>query len=279
MVWAAWRAPKQAAADGTEALLQSHDTSLHGGLNGSGGLHDGLNGSSAVAAAMGGTGGVGGGMGRRTQSLQWLNAATEVRVAGGRRGGRGKQLRENGVHYCFRCAAQCAGVCIAPCMCSYMCHFACCHACLLSILGNPSVSPHAVHHCAGGGRRFSQRQVEEVKLVLRLLPVFATTSLYWTIYMQVCCACCAGCGRAVGHFVCTLYTLWSRCACVPHLQLSLRWTAGRLRHGVPPLQLLTSLSLSSVQMGSFFVAQGVKMDRTLPLPGGGSFLVPAASLA
>jgi peptide/histidine transporter 3/4 len=27
--------------------------------------------------------------------------------------------------------------------------------------------------------------VEEVKLVLRLLPIFATTVLYWTIYMQV----------------------------------------------------------------------------------------------
>ena len=37
---------------------------------------------------------------------------------------------------------------------------------------------------AGGARRFSTRQVEEVKLVLRLLPVFATTALYWTIYMQ-----------------------------------------------------------------------------------------------
>lgn len=36
---------------------------------------------------------------------------------------------------------------------------------------------------------------------------------------------------------------------------------------------------SVLQMGSFFVAQGVKMDRTLPLPGGGSFVVPAASLA
>lgn len=95
VVWAAWRAPKQAAAsDGTEPLLLSRagsaglDSSLPAGINGSGGLHSGLNGSSA-AAAMGGTGGVGGGMGRRTQSLQWLNAAAEARVAGGRlaRGG------------------------------------------------------------------------------------------------------------------------------------------------------------------------------------------------
>lgn len=41
------------------------------------------------------------------------------------------------------------------------------------------------HAAAGGARRFTQRQVEEVKLVLRLLPIFATTVLYWTIYMQV----------------------------------------------------------------------------------------------
>lgn len=37
----------------------------------------------------------------------------------------------------------------------------------------------------GGAARFSQRQVEEVKLVLRMLPIFLTTILYWTIYMQV----------------------------------------------------------------------------------------------
>lgn len=97
VVWAAWRAPKQAAAtDGSEPLLLSHtssgalESSLPTGVNGSGSLHgglaDGLSSSSAAAAAMGGTGGVGGGMGRRTQSLQWLNAAAEVRVAGGRPG-------------------------------------------------------------------------------------------------------------------------------------------------------------------------------------------------
>lgn len=50
---------------------------------------------------------------------------------------------------------------------------------------------HTYHPCdrppgpAGGARRFSVRQVEEVKLVLRLLPVFGATLLYWTIYMQV----------------------------------------------------------------------------------------------
>lgn len=104
VVWAAWCAPKQAAAtDGTEPLLLSRagsaglDSSLPAGINGSGGLHSGLNGSSA-AAAMGGTGGVGGGMGRRTQSLQWLNAAAEARVAGGRQGqGWIERLWRNGV--------------------------------------------------------------------------------------------------------------------------------------------------------------------------------------
>ena len=73
--------------------------------------------------------------------------------------------------------------------------------------GHPALSPRLISRscaccnfpsnlrwsCAGGGRRFSQRQVEEVKLVLRLLPVFATTSLYWTIYMQARWARC-GCG-------------------------------------------------------------------------------------
>jgi hypothetical protein len=34
-----------------------------------------------------------------------------------------------------------------------------------------------------------------------------------------------------------------------------------------------------LQMGSFFVAQGVNMDRALALPWGGSFVIPAASLA
>jgi hypothetical protein len=45
---------------------------------------------------------------------------------------------------------------------------------------------------------------------------------------------------------------------------------GAARTPVTPLLL---------QMGSFFVAQGVKMDRTIALPGGGSFVMPAASLA
>ena len=70
---------------------------------------------------------------------------------------------------------------------------------------------------SGGVQQFSTRQVEEVKLVYRMLPVFFATIMYWTIYMQ---------------------------------------------------------------MGSFFVVQGSKMDREIGLPlGGGSFYIPAASLA
>jgi hypothetical protein len=48
----------------------------------------------------------------------------------------------------------------------------------------PCPALHTLHCPAGGARRFTQRQVEEVKLVLRLLPIFGATVLYWTIYMQ-----------------------------------------------------------------------------------------------
>ena len=32
---------------------------------------------------------------------------------------------------------------------------------------------------------FTAEQVEEVRMVIRMLPVFLTTILYWTIYAQV----------------------------------------------------------------------------------------------
>lgn len=68
----------------------------------------------------------------------------------------------------------------------------------------------------GGVQQFTTRQVEEVKLVYRMLPIFFATILYWTIYMQ---------------------------------------------------------------MSSFFVVQGSKMDREIGLPFNlGSFYIPAASL-
>jgi len=38
---------------------------------------------------------------------------------------------------------------------------------------------------AGGLAGYTPKQVEEVKLVLRLLPIFAATVLYWTIYTQM----------------------------------------------------------------------------------------------
>lgn len=37
----------------------------------------------------------------------------------------------------------------------------------------------------GGSPRFTAQQVEEVKLVLRMLPIFFTTIFYWTVYNQV----------------------------------------------------------------------------------------------
>ncbi|KAL4423412.1 hypothetical protein ABPG77_009990 [Micractinium sp. CCAP 211/92] len=142
VVWAAWKAPR--GLHGASEAERAGD---------SGSLSDPLLTNGHNGGLYGGTSQYGmeppGGMGRRTQSLQWLDKAAEVRVA-------------------------------------------------------------------GGARRFSVRQVEEVKLVLRLLPVFGATLLYWTIYMQ---------------------------------------------------------------MGSFFVAQGVLMDRSVPLPGGRRFVIPAASLS
>ena len=37
----------------------------------------------------------------------------------------------------------------------------------------------------GGLAGFSAEQVEEVHAVVRMLPIFFTTVLYWTIYAQV----------------------------------------------------------------------------------------------
>lgn len=69
----------------------------------------------------------------------------------------------------------------------------------------------------GQTEQFSVQQVEEVKLVYRMLPIFFSTIMYWTIYMQ---------------------------------------------------------------MGSFFVVQGSKMDRRIEIPFyDGLFYIPAASLA
>ena len=42
---------------------------------------------------------------------------------------------------------------------------------------------------AGGLAGFSAEQVEEVRMVVRMLPVFFTTILFWTIYAQVGARC------------------------------------------------------------------------------------------
>lgn len=39
--------------------------------------------------------------------------------------------------------------------------------------------------CSQHGGRFSERQVEEVSMVLRLVPTFCTSILYWTVYSQM----------------------------------------------------------------------------------------------
>ena len=57
--------------------------------------------------------------------------------------------------------------------------------------------------CAAGGLAgFSAEQVEEVRMVVRLLPVFFATILFWTIYAQA---------RLHG---CMLRCLWAGLSCV-----------------------------------------------------------------
>ena len=41
------------------------------------------------------------------------------------------------------------------------------------------------HSQDGGLAGFTAEQVEEVHAVVRMLPIFFTTVLYWTIYAQV----------------------------------------------------------------------------------------------
>jgi dipeptide/tripeptide permease len=44
---------------------------------------------------------------------------------------------------------------------------------------------HAVGSGAGSIAGFTMEQVEEVRMVVRMLPIFVTTIFYWTIYSQV----------------------------------------------------------------------------------------------
>ena len=41
-----------------------------------------------------------------------------------------------------------------------------------------------VRACAGGVAGFTVEQVEEVRMVVRMLPIFLTTIFFWTIYSQ-----------------------------------------------------------------------------------------------
>ena len=49
---------------------------------------------------------------------------------------------------------------------------------------DPDPTSHAMHACTGGLAGFSAEQVEEVRMVVRMLPVFCATILFWTIYAQ-----------------------------------------------------------------------------------------------
>lgn len=152
--------------------------------NGSG-LYGMGNGGSAEALAGAHAGGLGGGMGRRTQSLQWLNAATESRVAGACTwGGSGRQAMHAAPLRMYRAACELHASQPGQVEATWgALRLPLCSGPPTTLALVPATTPAPI---AGGARRFSQRQVEEVKLVLRLLPIFATTALYWTIYMQVC---------------------------------------------------------------------------------------------
>ena len=45
--------------------------------------------------------------------------------------------------------------------------------------------PHDALEAAGAARGYNAEQVEEVRAVLRMLPVFVLTISYWTIYTQM----------------------------------------------------------------------------------------------
>ncbi|EFN56879.1 hypothetical protein CHLNCDRAFT_144528 [Chlorella variabilis] len=66
------------------------------------------------------------------------------------------------------------------------------------------------------------------------------------------------------------------------VQENISWAVGfAVPAAVMACAILTFVAGSPLytHMGSFFVAQGVKMDSAIGLPGGGAFIIPAASLA
>ena len=164
-----------------------------------------------------------------------------------------------------------------------------------------------------GGKTFSTRQVEEVKLVLRMLPIFGATILYWTG------ACAAGCavllpllgrrpaaGARLHHLRLSFSQRSLPCpvcfAPAVYMQVSgevlqegrLGGALGASHSREPGAEPWPRLHLMKVgrysqlhtaaiffffpQMGSFFVEQGAYMKRDIALPGGGTFTIPSASL-
>jgi POT family len=106
---------------------------------------------------------------------------------------------------------------------------------------------------------YTPEQVEEVRMVVRLLPVFFTTILYWTVYaqmgtffiMQARCCCAV---RALRGW--TTMWLWKQCS---------RWRHGTMLHRQCGADAVDPIDV-----------QGTQMERSMF---DGKFFIPAASLS
>ena len=60
---------------------------------------------------------------------------------------------------------------------------------LLSVIAFPSLTSQVLIAwlCTGRVGGYTAAQVEEVRMVMRMLPIFFTTILFWTIYCQASC--------------------------------------------------------------------------------------------
>ena len=60
------------------------------------------------------------------------------------------------------------------------------HAIMVAVVSAQSVVvSNGVTQSAGSVAGFTAEQVEEVRMVVRMFPIFLTTIFYWTIYSQV----------------------------------------------------------------------------------------------
>ena len=88
------------------------------------------------------------------------------------------------------------------------------HTTVMAVMWTHSVAvSNGVVQSAGSVAGFTAEQVEEVRMVVRMFPIFLTTIFYWTIYSQVqalgpprlplpvasLIACCSPCGAHVSH--------------------------------------------------------------------------------